>query len=441
MGQWGKFRPELAFSALPKPLPRMPALRIKISLFINYFLFAILLNSAGTVILQVQHYFGTMESSASMIELFKDFSLALTSFLVAAFITRIGYKNSMLFALALIAAACFILPSVKTLLAIKLLFAVAGASFALTKISVLGCIGLMARNEKEHISLMNFIESFFMMGIFAGYFIFSRYMDRTQSASGQWFNVYYLLGGLSVFAFILLLTAPLDESAVKITRAQPFSYTFSGMLQMILLPMVISFIVCAFLYVLVEQSIMSWLPTYNYKVLQLPAVISVQVTSALAAATALGRFVAAIMLKRWNWFFILTGGLAAAAVLVIVALFVSDNSSRQVTSWFEVPVAAFIFPMIGFFLAPVYPAINSVVLASLPRSRHGIMSGLIVICSALGGSFGSVITGFMFQYYGGKSAFYFSLIPMLLLVISFFIFERVKNNRVLMPARMLAAAA
>ena len=52
---------------------------IKVSLFINYFVFAILLNSVGTVILQVQNSYGVTESSAAVLEAFKDLSIALTS--------------------------------------------------------------------------------------------------------------------------------------------------------------------------------------------------------------------------------------------------------------------------------------------------------------------------------------------------------------------------
>ncbi len=70
--------------------------KIKLSIFINYFLFAILLNSVGTVILQVQSTYGITESGAAILEAFKDLSIAIMSFLVASYITRIGYKNSML---------------------------------------------------------------------------------------------------------------------------------------------------------------------------------------------------------------------------------------------------------------------------------------------------------------------------------------------------------
>jgi hypothetical protein len=54
------------------------------------------------------------------------------------------------------------------------------------------------------------------------------------------------------------------------------------------------------------------------------------------------------------------------------------------------------------------------------------MSGLIIIFSALGGTTGSIITGHVFESYGGQKAFYFSLIPMTILIICLFIFKRLQ---------------
>ena len=84
--------------------------RIKLSLFLNYFVFAILLNSVGTVILQVQNNYGVTQGSASVLEAFKDLSIAIVSFLVASYITRIGYKRSMLLALAFVTTTCLLMP-------------------------------------------------------------------------------------------------------------------------------------------------------------------------------------------------------------------------------------------------------------------------------------------------------------------------------------------
>ena len=408
----------------------MPTARIRVSIFINYFLFAVLLNSVGTVILQMQHYFKLTQVQSSVLEGFKDLSIAFTSFIVASFIARIGYKRSMLLALAMVSIACFIVPFVKTVLAIKLLFAITGASFALIKVSVFGTIGLISADDKAHISTMNFIEAFFMAGILSGYLLFGKYIDDTNNASADWFNVYFILGSLALIAFFLLLSAPLDErAAVNKNGAAPVDDDVLHMFQLLLLPLVVSFIVCAFVYVLIEQSIMSWLPTFNNKVLQLPSSISVQMAGILAAATGLGRFLAGIVLKKFDWYIILIVCLGAAALLVCTALPLAANSPGQtITGWSQVPVAAYVFPFIGFFLAPVYPAINSSILAALPKERHGAMAGWIVVFSALGGTLGSIVTGFIFQHYGGKTAFYFSLIPITILVLLLTVFRKFKKQ-------------
>jgi len=65
-----------------------------------------------------------------------------------------------LIALGFITIICFLMPFTASFLMTKLLFAAIGSSFALIKMSVYSTIGLVTKNEKEHISLMNFIESF-----------------------------------------------------------------------------------------------------------------------------------------------------------------------------------------------------------------------------------------------------------------------------------------
>jgi len=57
------------------------------------------------------------------------------------------------------------------------------------------------------------------------------------------------------------------------------------------------------------------------------------------------------------------------------------------------------------------------------------MAGLIVIFSALGGTTGSLITGRVFDAYGGQTAFYFSLIPIVLLLVLLTIFQRLVVTR------------
>jgi FHS family glucose/mannose:H+ symporter-like MFS transporter len=402
--------------------------KIKLSLFLNYFVFAILLNSVGTVILQVQSNFGISESSASILEAFKDLSIAIVSFLVASYIVRIGYKNSMLIALGFISLVCLLMPSLSSFWMTKLLFAATGTCFALIKVSVYATIGIITTNKKDHASFMNFIESFFMVGILTGYFIFSAFVNDEDPLSTEWFGVYYFIAGIAIVAFVLLLTTKLDESSVQPTASKPLAEDFIDMFKLAVLPIVLVFIISAFTYVLIEQSIMSWLPTFNSKVLHLPTTLSIQMASILAASTAIGRFSAGVALRKIHWFFVLVICLLFASTLVVVAIPLSNSAHWDVTGWSNAPLAAFVFPMIGFFIAPIYPAINSVILSTLPARQHGAMSGLIVIFSALGGTTGSIITGHIFEAYGGQTAFYFSIVPILVLIVCLFFLNRLQKR-------------
>ena len=204
---------------------------------------------------------------------------------------------------------------------------------------------------------------------------------------------------------------------------------FTDMFTLMGEPIVLAFICSAFFYVLIEQSIQNFLPTFNNKVLLLPAVLSIQMGSILAGSTALGRFLAGLLLKRLNWFYVLVGSLLLAALLVIIAMPLAKNEAgRNITGWLDAPVAAYIFPLIGLLLAPVYPAINSVILTSLPKPKHGVMSGLIIIFSAIGGTTGSLVTGFIFDKYDGQTAFYFTLVPIAILLVCLAAFKRLQKK-------------
>ena len=404
--------------------------RIKLSLFLNYFVFAILLNSSGIAILQVQNSFNVSKQSAAWIDPCKDLSIAFVSFLISSYITRFGYKRAMLTALGIITAVCYISPTFSSFLGVKLLFVAVGSCFALIKMSVYSTIGIITKDSNEHISLMNFIESFFMVGNLTLYFVFSFFVDNNHPQSTSWLSAYYLLGTFSLIAFILLFSAKLDESAAK-SEEKPLISEFGEMFKLIAKPIVLAFIASAFFYVLIEQSIQNFLPTFNNKVLLLPATLSIQMASILALSTSLGRFLAGLILRKLNWFIVLVSCLLLSTLLIFIALpLAKEAHGKTITGWLDAPIAAYVFPLIGLFLAPVYPSINSAILSSLPKHKHGLMSGLIIIFSALGGTSGSLIMGYVFDHdsTGGLNAFYFSLIPIFILIIALTFFKKLQSK-------------
>ncbi len=413
----------------------MNPIRITIALACSYFVFAILLNSVGTVILQAINSFDITKTQASVLEGYKDLTIAIVSFIVASFIPRLGYKLAMLVALGLVALMCLLMPSIAQFYAFKVLFAVIGCSFAIMKVSVYSVIGQVTDNANQHSALLNTIEGIFMLGVLSGYWVFSWFIDSSNAQNTAWLNVYYLLAVLAGMAFITVLIAPIKVPKKATLRTSQLA-AFIDMLTLTYKPLVVIFIISAFLYVLIEQGVGTWLPTFNNQVLKLPVDISIQLASVFAAALALGRLVAGQILRVIGWYSLLLSCLVAMGVLVLLVLpLTHEIDGSQVTSVFDVPFAAYMLPLIGFFMAPLYPLLNSVMLSALAVHQQAAMTGLIVVFSALGGTTGSVITGFIFDKFSGQHAFYLTLIPIGLLLISVTLFKKMTVNLGAVPEK------
>ncbi|WP_404343708.1 MFS transporter [Pseudoalteromonas mariniglutinosa] len=415
----------------------MKPITITIALAGSYFVFAILLNSVGTVILQAINSLDVSKTQASVLEGYKDLSIAIMSFFVASFIPRIGYKIAMLMALSLVAVMCVLMPSIAEFYGFKLLFAVIGCSFAMMKIAVYSVIGQVTDNANSHSALLNTIEGVFMLGVLLGYWVFSGFIDNNNAQSNDWLNVYYLLAVMVGVALLAVLVAPIKTPVIRVSAGAQWQ-AFVAMLKLTYQPLVLIFIISAFLYVLIEQGVGTWLPTFNNQVLKLPVDVSIQLASLFAAALALGRLVAGQLLRFINWFSLLLGCLIAMAVLVLLVLpLTHEVDGSQISSVFDVPFAAYMLPLIGFFMAPLYPLLNSVMLSSLAKHQHAAMTGLIVVFSALGGTTGSVITGLVFDKFSGQYAFYLTLVPIGLLLVSVSIFKKMT----LQPQYLAASAS
>lgn len=406
----------------------MNSWRVKFSLFLTYFVFAILLNSVGTVILQVIKNYDLTHQSASILEGFKDLPIAVVSFLVASFLPRLGFRNAMMIGLGVVTVACLTMPLVPSFLTTKILFLATGVSFALVKVSVYSTVGLVTNGRRQHASFMNMLEGTFMLGVLFGYAAFSFFVEDGAPKSQAWLDVYWLLAALTTLTVLVLYFTPFDESEAH-HEGGSIKGDFMDMLRLIIKPLGYVFAISVFLYVLIEQGIGTWLPTFNNQVLGLPESMSIQATSIFAASLALGRFGAGAVMARISWYPVLNFCILAVGALILVSLPMAEGiTARADITWLTAPAAAYIFPLIGLFLAPIYPAINSVVLSALPKYQHSEMTGLIVIFSALGGTTGSIITGTVFGEFGGNTAFYLALVPLVGILAALYFFRRVTER-------------
>ncbi len=401
----------------------MARTRLIAALILTYVAFAMLLNSVGTVILQSISSFGVTKPEASTLEGFKDITIAVVSFATASYLPRFGLRNALIASLVLAIAACIVMPLFGSFGAAQLHFALVGAAFAVAKVVVYSMIGLVTADARHHASLTSLIEGMFMVGVLSSYWVFSAFIDP---AGLRWLNAYWVLAGVTALALALLLVSPVDERrAMADERAAGEGPAFVAMLKLAALPLVLVFVVCAFLFVLIEQGIQSWLPTFNNEVLHLSAQMSVQAASLFAACLAIGRFAAGAVMARFDWYPVLNICLIALAALIILVLPLADGlTPGTIAAWRDAPAAAFLFPLIGIALAPIYPTIISVMLSAMPHREHPPLMGLVVVFSALGGTTGSVITGALFAHLDGRTAFTLMLVPTALLAAGLFLLRR-----------------
>lgn len=394
----------------------MQHFKIKASLYLNYFVFAILLNSVGIVIAKSIKVYGVDETQASILEAFKDLPIAIVSFFVASFLPRVGYKKAMQIALLIVFMGCMGMWWGNSFWAAKFMFLSVGVSFALIKLSVYSLVGIVTDTPQQHSSLMSSIEGFFMVGIASAYFLFPLfYSDSNPNA---WLNVYIVLALMVLIALIFLSSAGIEIETAP--AGANWMDDIKKSIGLIVVPLVLIFMLSAFFFVMLEQGIMTWLPRFNEKIFSFSEKLSVQMASLLALSLAIGRFVAGWLSKKIKWSVIVIG-CALLSIILLLAVLPKLKPAAEIVvlkNISDVPMLGFILPLIGLFIAPIYPLLNSTVLSHLPKSLHSPMSGLIIIFSALGGTLGSRIVGVLFKNIGGIKAFYFLIIPIALLIIS-----------------------
>lgn len=399
----------------------MPHWKVRIALFLNFFVFAILLNTVGIVILNVIIDYQVSRVQAASLEAFKDLSIMFVSFLVASYVPKFGYRRSMLLGLLAVTLASMLIAAVKGFWVTQVLYAVVGSSFALIKVSVYSTVGLITNNQKEHTGLMNILEGIFMVGFLVGPLIFSVMIQFRH-----WNETYWILAGFSAVALILLLFTDIDESAVE---KQSGAASFKQMFILMKFPMVWVFVICALLYVMIEQSFGTWLPTFNREIFNLNESQAAAFLSIYSGSIALSRFLAGYLSRHFSWLAIQLTYLAAAFVLTLFVVISTFGWVPGVyANWYEAPPLAFIFSLVGFFLGPIYPTICSIVLSKLEKVRHSPMSGLIIIFSALGGTSGSLTIGFLSQQFSTHNAFFFPLVPIALLAIMLIPYKRLSDK-------------
>jgi fucose permease len=271
---------------------------------------------------------------------------------------------------------------------------------------------------------MSLSETVFMLGIIFMYVVFPLFYNDSNPKA--WLNGYLLMAILILISFVIILFSKFN---IETSASSSIFEDLKTMFNLFLKPLIWVFMAFAFFYVMTEQGIMTWLPTFNKETLSLGPKLGSQMAVLLMIAIAAGRFITGILAKKIKWIYISSISVVLAIVLVLMVLPLARNvAPREINSIADLPVVSYLFPLIGLFLAPLYPLVNSTMLTSTDKSHQSALAGLLTFFSAIGGTVGSLLVGNLFDTLGGDRVFYLSLIPFALIFISLFIINRLSSK-------------
>lgn len=355
---------------------------ISLPLRLTFFIFSMVLNCMGIVILQLSQE-NISYDKLGFLEAFKDLPIAFISLFAVNFISKVGAKKSLILALSVVGICSFILPFVEVFWFYKLWFAIIGTCFAIGKICVYGIIRNNITIEKSLAKTMNNVEASFMIGIFVvnvgfGWLIASEYSE-------YWKFGFMFISIVSLVTIYLLSRITIIEADKNLENN-----IFSSLISFRKTSVILFFFVIFFI-VLTEQSFNSWLPTYYRNHLKVNSFFAIQASSMLAMFSYIGRIITANVIQRFSlvkyFTFCLVCIMFLLSIIFGIQYFGSDQSE----------ISLYLFPIIGLFLSPLYPLINSKMISQIESQKINTFTSLIVIFSSLGSSVSSITMSLLFE--------------------------------------------
>ena len=378
----------------------------------SFLIFSMLLNSMGVIILQLSEK--VSYKGLGVLESFKDIPMAIMSLYCVHLIAKTGNKNALIFSLLFILASCIALPLVDKFWFFKIWLSIVGISFALAKISV---FSIIKNNFKDqHLSsAISSVDASFMFGIFFVNIGFGTLL--TSSYAEYWKFGFWVIALLSIITLMMLWYTKIDEERTSEIEKKRDDWRF------FLKPKIVYFFIIVFFMVFVEQSFNSWLPSFFRNNLKINSYFALQASAFLALFSFFGRLITSRLILRIHWF--------RFVLICLCIVFVILGVCQTIISYFYEDFKfslIFIIPLIGLFMAPLFPLYNSEVLNNVPKEKTHLLVSIVVIFSSLGSSVGSLYMAVIF--YKNVSNFYplFILFPLLIIFGLTFILNKTPIN-------------
>lgn len=384
----------------------------KTAIVYTFFCLSLFTSVLSTFVLQAVNYYHVSNASAGALESYQNITQIFLSFVAFSVLLNLGYKRAMITMLSLMSLLCLAMPFLNYFWILRVYLVFLGFALVFLKIGIYSSIGLVTNSQKKHAFFVAIIETTWMIASVVGMWILSLFLHKIH-----WLDAFWIFAGFGIINVILWVIATLNEEALNTEKDKKISAQLKDLAQLFKSKLILSFIVIAFVAGLVEQGINAWLPAFYRGVINLPSSYSVQLASLFLLSMAMGRVIIIFLLNyiRWDRILLLFYGCGALFLIIILNL-VKDDGGIMINSWTDVPMVALLFPLIGIFIAPTSPILNSTILSTFPKAQHTLVMTVITIFGALTGSIAARLLGGLFDWLGGIQAFQITTIVPLILV-------------------------
>ena len=222
-----------------------------------------------------------------------------------------------------------------------------------------------------------------------------------------WKFGFWFVGFIAIIGVILLLKSKFNLETQFEGEQEDIPTNWKSLLR----PHFLLFYAIVFLIVFAEQIFNSWLPTFYKKNLNTNSFFALQSSAFLALFSFAGRLIASKVTEKITPLRYFYFCLSMSIVLLFISHFLGYNSRDNVT------ILVFLFPLVGIFLAPLYPLLNSKFLSHYSEKVVGKIVSVIILATSLGGSIGSISTSYVFQKNFGNYYILFATIPLILILV------------------------
>jgi len=143
-----------------------------------------------------------------------------------------------------------------------------------------------------------------------------------------------------------------------------------------------------FLYVAAECAVYVWMPTLLEDYQGSFALLATYALSAFFILRAIGRFLGAWILARYNWTSVMA--LFSLAILLCFAGAIAGGLS----------CAIWLLPLSGLFMSMIYPTLNSKGISCFPKTEHGAVAGVILFFTCAAAAIGPLAMGAVSDTFG-----------------------------------------